>query len=242
MLIDVPDEPREGDSVSVIVFPWLDRRDLNGAWADERYRHTGYESPLVLFGEVLNAGDASQLRSALNIIRTLHGLPSREALGFLVNLFVVIMDIALARRGGESILYRGGRSWAPAERGGPSPDLHPTSDRPTSSIASFLLMWHQFSRFGVTSLFRSPDNSTGRVGYLTIPPNWIPTERLRELGKPAAGARTIPVIVDCEFAPVVARHAEYLAALRPLVGTVSVSFGGSPSPVQSHVDPPRAVL
>lgn len=99
LIIDVPDEPITDSILSVIAFPWLDRRDFMGAFADDRYRAQGYESPLVLLGKVLDADAAGHLAGALALIRALHGLDSREGPGFLVNTLVDMVDAHRAARG-----------------------------------------------------------------------------------------------------------------------------------------------
>jgi hypothetical protein len=223
--VEVPDQLRAGAAISVTVYPDIDHRDAEGAFADERYRQVGYEPPFKLFDEILDDSMAAQLSGALSVVRTVHGLTSHEALGFLVNLFTVIVDFYWARQGRESILFGPAmpRSSLVHELG-QSGALPAWTAQPQFAVSSLIETWQHHAAIGVEGIFVPPVPTPGRFNYLVIPPSWLSLDEVLKLGGSESDVRKVPLTVDIELAPLLAKQAEYFDEHRRLGGTVVLSF------------------
>jgi len=238
LLIDVLDVPVSGSSVSVIAFPMVNRRDFLGAFADDRYRTQGYEPPLVLLGEILDDDAAGHLAGALGLIRALHGLDSREALGFLVSMLVVMVDGHRAARGQDSFLYIRG---SPASVPNHDTLLDAPLDspvRPLFTVSDVLQVWQRVARIGAHAIYRPSSDAPGRLTYMTIPPMWLSAEQLRVDAAPGDITRLVPVLVDVALVPLVRPFAELLTAANESFPAVNVQLG-QPSPPRSPETQPK---
>lgn len=226
LLIDVPNHLIAGESVSVTVFPHMDRRDLVGAWADDRYRSTGYEPPRVLFGELLEERVAHQLAAALAIVKRIHNLTSSEALGFLVNLFVLVVDLFRAQYGRDSLLFGTpgdtSNSILPGTTGCPV-----VTPKPLFAVSNLITVWQEHSRFGVDPIYVSPGAVPGRMSYKSIPPSWLTAERLKEVWKPGDIERTIPMTVDIDVARLIRPLSESLSVANELFANVDLTISST---------------
>jgi hypothetical protein len=203
LLVSVNEPLREDDGVSVYFFPHLDARDLHGCFLDSRYRNEGYEVPRCILGEQLTAHTAGRLTTILSIIQQLHGLDFQQGLAFLIQRAIFVIDSVRARNGQESMLYGPsfGQFGLDTEEG--RNRLREFVNRPIWRVQSILKFWDSRGGSLVAPTEKSPDGSPGRPNYITIPPTWLPLDKLKEIYGDRVESLAIPMAVELQDRPLV---------------------------------------
>ena len=203
LLVRVNEPLRQDDGVSVYVFPHLNARDLRGCFSDSRYRNTGYEVPRCIIGEQLTAHTANRLNTILSLIRQLHGLDFHQGLAFLIQRVIFVIDSVIAQNGQESMLY--GPTYGQFEfdtEEGRTRFLE-FVNRPIWRVESILDFWDSRGGSLIAPTNNSPDGTPGRPNYMTIPPTWLPLDKLKELYGDSVESLTIPMAVELQDMPLV---------------------------------------
>ena len=238
MMVHVDDPLKEGSQIDAYVHPSIDRRDAMWRFREPRYRK-GYEIGFCVILELVTSRQASRMNTALSVIKCLHGLDSREALAFLVQHFILVVDFARHRCGEESLL-RGRTSGEVAsctseERA----EIVAEENRPLYRLEQLLEFWDMFGgALAKLHPLKSTDGSPGRPSYLSIPPAWLSIERLKNIGEGSPQLRKIPVFVDPSVARLTEKFAEFYGEHDNTIGPPNISFLAQSGGVGSAEDVP----
>lgn len=188
--------------ISVTLEPFTVLRDQRGLRQTDRYRD-GYELPVELLHEFLTNETAPRLETVTAILHDLKGWEAHQAIAWLVQIHLVVVEHHLAQQGQRSLL--GGITAAELKELAPDEEdarqaLATLQTAPLFSLEPVLRFWER-SAGGKASRFLSRlRDIPASVSYETIPPLPAPDEFvLQARAKSGVLARAepkVPILVD----------------------------------------------
>jgi hypothetical protein len=76
-------------------------------------------------------------------------------------------------------------------------------NRPIWRVESILNLWDSVGGSLVSATYKSPDGSPGMPSYITIPPTWLPLDRLQKIYGDKVESLTVPMAVELQDMPLV---------------------------------------
>jgi hypothetical protein len=138
----------------------------------------------------------------LSVIREMQGLDFKQGLDFLVQLFILELDLLRAKQGKESILF--GPTYAQFDIKTAEGRNHLLSfeNQPLWELTVLFEFWDLFGGRHASGFYKSPDGKPGIPNYFSIPPTWLSIGKLKEIYGDTAKSWKIPLLIEPIYKPV----------------------------------------